>query len=95
MTIAIAYPDTPNDVQLWCTVEKLHADGSIDFHVINGHWEGTLFPNNTMKVKETGKIWPAIKVWEGRVRGDKHYNDAILWINKQLRKNDALGQANS
>ena len=87
MTIAIAYPDRPTEVNLWCTVEKVLPDGSITFYVINGAWNGILYTNGTFKVNMTGTIFPGIKVWEGRAPfSDMQYNEAIQWINKQLKE---------
>ena len=86
MTIAIANPDTPTKVNLWCKVEKVLEDGSIKFYVINGAWEGILYTNNTFKVKDTGMIFPGMKVWEGEVPGKRDYNEAIHWINGELNK---------
>ena len=90
MTIAIANPDTPTNVNLWCTVEETRADGSIKFYVINGNWNGILYTNGTFKVIETGEFFPGIKVWEGDVPGKPgaqwDYNEAIHWINGELSK---------
>jgi hypothetical protein len=86
VTIAIAHPDSPKEVNLWCTINRSYEDGKIDFYVINGAWNGILYPDGSMKVKETGTIFPAIKVWEGTVDRDHagDYNTAIPWINSVL-----------
>jgi hypothetical protein len=84
-TIAIAYPEYPKRVQLWCTVEKKYEDGSFDFEVINGLWDGTFYTNNTIRVEASGEIFPAIIVWEGNVHGRyRDYNSAIAWIERKI-----------
>ena len=86
-TIAIADPERPKEVSLWCTVDKRHSNGSVEFDVINGLWTGTLYSNNTLKVHTTGKIWPAILVWEGDVpSGLGDYNSVIDWINEEINR---------
>jgi hypothetical protein len=90
MSIAIAHPNTPTKVLLWCDVIEVKEDGTIVFDVINGLWEGSLFTDNTLLVHETEERFPAIKVWEGKVPKEhgKGYNDAIHWINTELSKNE-------
>lgn len=87
-TIAIAHPDNPNDVKIWCDVEKVLADGTIVFYVINGAWKGKLFTDNTLQVADDAKRIPAIKVWEGLVPRpyNQDYNLAIPWINAELNR---------
>jgi hypothetical protein len=77
-------------VELWCSVRKRHSNGTIEFSVINGLWDGTLYANNTMKVHATGQFWPAILVWEGDVpsKYSFDYNAAIKWIDEELVKNE-------
>lgn len=88
MSIAISFIDRSNNVDLWCTVEEVTEDGYIRFWVINGAWEGTLFPHvNMLLVKETGERFPAKKVWEGNAPfSQSQYNEAIQWINEQVKE---------
>jgi hypothetical protein len=89
-SIAIARPDTPTKVLLWCTVTEVKEDGTIVFDVINGCWAGSLFTDNTLLVHGTEDRLPAIKVWEGKVPKEYgiDYNKAICWINTELSKNE-------
>jgi hypothetical protein len=40
MQIAIA--DNTGNISLWCEVIGINKDGSINFSVINGAWDGTV-----------------------------------------------------
>lgn len=98
-TFAIAHPDWPKTVSLWCGDEGKMKDGSRKFRVINGAWIGYLYPDNTLLVEATGTRTPAIVVWEGVVpkraqygqvgSNDDHYingyNQAIRWIEEQIQ----------
>lgn len=93
MQIAIA--DTTGKVSLWCSVNSINEDGSIDFYVINGAWSGR-YHNGQVYVEYTKATLPGMLVWSG-VAGlrehtdgkwskypDIHYNDAINWIEDQI-----------
>lgn len=84
MQIAIADPD--GRVNLWCDVTSINEDGSIDFYVINGAWDGR-YHNGTVFVEYTKATFPAMLVWVGKAKyGD--YNDAIPWIQEQINDPD-------
>lgn len=73
--------------ELWCEVEKRHTDGTIDFHVINGRWYGSITPAGTLSVNETKKQYPAVVLWAGKAAfGEADYNEAIAWIDAQVKK---------
>lgn len=90
VTFAIAHPNTPKIVSIWCNDEGKMKDGSRKFSVINGAWKGYLFEDNTLLVERTGARLPAIVVWEGEVpitykRSFGYYNEAIHWIEEQIK----------
>lgn len=80
MQIAIAYSD--GKVGIWCDVENINEDGSIDFWVLNGAWKGR-YHNNTVFVEYTKATFPAMLVWVGSAKGID-YNEAIAWIQEQI-----------
>lgn len=93
MQIAIA--DTTGKVNLWCSVNSINEDGSIDFYVINGAWNGR-YHKDTVYVEYTKATYPGMLVWSG-VAGlrehsdgkwskytDMNYNEAIQWIQEQI-----------
>jgi len=79
MEIAIATPD--GKVSLWCNVTSINEDGSIDFYVINGAWDGR-YHNGQVYVEYTKATYPGMLVWVGNAPGD--YNHAIHWIQDQI-----------
>ena len=79
MQIAIAHMD--GKVGLWCHVNSINEDGSIDFYVLNGAWDGR-HHNGTVFVEYTKATFPAMLVWVGARNGD--YNDVIPWIQEQI-----------
>lgn len=79
MQIAIA--DTTGKVSLWCDVNSINEDGSIDFYVLNGAWDGR-YHNGTVYVEYTKATFPAMLVWVGSRNGD--YNNVIPWIQEQI-----------
>ena len=79
MQIAIAYSD--GKVGLWCHVNSINEDGSINFEVINGAWRGR-YNNGKVFVEYTKATFPAMLVWVGDRDGD--YNDVIPWIQEQI-----------
>ena len=79
MQIAIA--DTDGKVHLWCDVTNINEDGSIDFYVLNGAWNGR-YHNGTVFVEYTKATFPAMLVWVGHTGG--YYNDVIPWIQEQI-----------
>lgn len=93
MQIAIA--DTTGKVSLWCDVNSINEDGSIDFYVLNGAWEGR-YHNGTVYVEYTKATFPAMLVWVGTAGlqehsdgkwskfPDSYYNEAIHWIQEQI-----------
>lgn len=93
MQIAIA--DTTGKVSLWCAVNSINEDGSIDFYVLNGAWEGR-YHNGTVYVEYTKATFPAMLVWVGTAGlqehsdgkwskfPDSYYNEAIHWIQDQI-----------
>lgn len=83
MQIAIAYPD--GKVNLWCDVTSINEDGSIDFWVINGAWDGR-YHNGQVYVNYTKATFPAMLVWVGDRDGD--YNEVIPWIQEQIADPD-------
>jgi hypothetical protein len=97
MQIAIA--DDTGKVSIWCSVDKINKDGSIDFHVINGAWEGT-YHDGQVYVKHTNELFSGNLVWTG-VAGlkehsdgkwscfpESYYNEAIHWIQEQINDPD-------
>lgn len=97
MQIAIA--DNDGRINLWCTVEGINEDGSINFWVINGAWDGR-YHNGQVYVEYTKATFPGMLVWTGvaglREHGDgkwskhsdMHYNEAIAWIQDEISKPD-------
>ena len=83
MQIAIAHAD--GKVGLWCDVTSINEDGSIDFYVLNGAWDGR-YHNGTVFVDYTKATFPAMLVWVGDRDGD--YNDVIPWIQEQINDPD-------
>ena len=79
MQIAIA--DNTGNVNLWCSVNSINEDGSIDFDVINGAWRGR-YNNGKVFVEYTKATFPAMLVWVGERDGD--YNDVIPCIQEQI-----------
>ena len=79
MQIAIA--DTTGRVELWCSVNSINEDGSIDFDVINGAWRGR-YNNGKVFVEYTKATYPGFLVWVGDTGG--HYNDAIRQIQEEI-----------
>ena len=79
MQIAIA--DTDGKVHLWCDVTSINEDGSINFWVLNGAWDG-VYNNGTVYVNYTKATFPGMLVWVGNAPGD--YNHAIHWIQDQI-----------
>ena len=79
MQIAIA--DTTGRVELWCSVNSINEDGSIDFDVINGAWRGR-YNNGKVFVEYTKATYPGFLVWVGQRGG--HYNDAIRQIQEEI-----------
>ncbi len=79
MQIAIA--DTTGKVSLWCSVNSINEDGSIDFYVINGAWSGR-YDNGKVFVEYTKATYPGFLVWVGQRGGD--YNDAIRQIQEEI-----------
>ena len=57
MQIAIA--NTDGKVSLWCEVNSLNEDGSINFSVINGAWDG-MYHNGTVFVEYTKATYPGL-----------------------------------
>ncbi len=54
MQIAIANMD--GNVSLWCSVNSINEDGSIDFDVINGAWRGRYNNGKVFVEKKAGKF---------------------------------------
>jgi putative aminopeptidase FrvX len=79
MQIAIA--NTDGNVSLWCSVNSINEDGSIDFDVINGAWRGR-YNNGKVFIEYTKATIPGILVWVGSRGG--HYNDAIRQIQEEI-----------
>ncbi len=83
------------NVQLFCEIKKKHASGVIDFHVINGAWDGsydpwkgTLFPHRFPE-----NIRPVKVLWKGGYPDHDHnydgrfyrdYNKAMDWIQDRV-----------
>ena len=86
-TIALANPQRPHEVSLWCSVSAPRKDGSRRIHVINGEWEGRLTADGEVIVEVTKSRCPVLLVWEGTVptHHARDYNDAINWIETQLQ----------
>ena len=83
MQIAIA--DNDGRINLWCTVEGINEDGSINFWVINGAWYG-VYNNGKVFVEYTKATFPGMLVWVGSRNGN--YNDVIPWIQDEISKPD-------
>ena len=93
MQIAIA--DLEGRVNLWCEVNNINEDGSIDLYVINGAWGGT-YHDGQVYVEYTKKTFSGILVWVGAAGltehsdgkwsriTDQNYNEAIAWIQNQI-----------
>ena len=79
MQIAIA--DTTGNVSLWCSVNSINEDGSIDFDVINGAWRGR-YNNGKVFVEYTKATFPGMLVWVGSRNED--YNEAIRKIQEEV-----------
>lgn len=83
MQIAIA--DDTGKVSLWCDVDSINEDGSIDFYVINGAWKGR-YDNGKVFVDYTKATFPGFLVWVGQKAGD--YNDVMPWIQDRISDSD-------
>lgn len=83
MQIAIAA--ATGKVSIWCSVDKINKDGSIDFSVINGAWDGT-YHDGQVYVKHTNELFSGNLVWVGERGGN--YNDVIPWIQEQIKDPD-------
>lgn len=79
MQIAIA--NTDGKVSLWCSVNSINEDGSIDFDVINGAWRGR-YNNGKVFIEYTKATIPGILVWVGERGGN--YNDVIPNIQAEI-----------
>ena len=79
MQIAIA--NTDGNVSLWCNVNSINEDGSIDFDVINGAWRGR-YNNGKVFIEYTKATIPGILVWVGSRGGN--YNDVIPQIQEEI-----------
>ena len=79
MQIAIA--DLKGRVNLWCDVNNINEDGSIDFYVINGAWYGT-YHDGQVYVEATNKLLPGKLVWVGDCNGN--YNEVMPWIQEHI-----------
>ena len=79
MQIAIA--NTDGNVSLWCSVNSINEDGSIDFDVINGAWRGR-YNNGKVFIEYTKATIPGILVWVGQKGGN--YNDVIPNIQEEI-----------
>jgi len=79
MQIAIANKD--GRVSIWCSVDSINEDGSIDFWVINGAWAGRYY-NEKVFIKDTKETIPGFLVWVGSHGGD--YNDVIPRIQEEI-----------
>ena len=83
MQIAIA--NTDGKVSLWCEVNSLNEDGSINFSVINGAWDG-MYHNGTVFVEYTKATYPGMLVWVGYRGGN--YTDVMSWIQTKINDPD-------
>lgn len=83
MQIAIA--DNDGRINLWCEVNSINEDGSINFWVINGAWDGK-YHNGQVYVEYTKALFPGMLVWVGDAKGN--YNDVIPWIQDEIGKPD-------
>ena len=79
MQIAIA--NTDGNVSLWCSVNSINEDGSIDFDVINGAWRGR-YNNGKVFIEYTKATIPGFLVWVGSRGGT--YNDVIPKIQEEI-----------
>lgn len=79
MQIVIA--DSTGNVSLWCTVNSINEDGSIDFYVINGAWSGR-YDNGKVFIEYTKATIPGFLVWVGSRGGN--YNDVIPRIQEEI-----------
>lgn len=79
MQIAIA--DNDGRINLWCTVEGINEDGSINFWVINGAWDG-VYNNGKVFVEYTKATFPGMLVWVGDKDGN--YNDVMRLIQEEI-----------
>ena len=79
MQIAIA--DSTGTVSLWCSVNSINEDGSIDFYVINGAWSGR-YDNGKVFIEYTKATIPGFLVWVGSRGGN--YNDVIPQIQEEI-----------
>ena len=79
MQIAIA--DTTGKVSLWCSVNSINEDGSIDFDVINGAWRGR-YNNGKVFIEYTKATISGFLVWVGSRGGD--YNAVIPQIQEEI-----------
>jgi hypothetical protein len=83
MQIAIA--DTTGNVSIWCNVNSINEDGSINFWVINGAWPGRYHNNRIFIEKDTEASFPGMLVWVGKAKfSNWDYNEAIHWIQDQI-----------
>lgn len=85
MQIAIA--NTDGKVSLWCDVNSINEDGSIDFWVINGAWAGR-YHNGEVYVEYTKATFPGILVWVGQMGGN--YNDVIPSIQEEIGNSEYI-----
>lgn len=81
-TIGIGRKGTKT-IDLWCRATQKGDD--IEFHVINGRWDGTLYADGRVSHARGSVPGEHVVLWRGEVppeHGD--YNAAIRWINSQL-----------
>jgi hypothetical protein len=79
MQIAIA--DNSGKVSLWCTVNSINDDGSINFWVINGAWAG-VYHNEFVFIEHVNETITGFLVWVGQKSGD--YNEVISNIQEEI-----------
>lgn len=84
-TFALATPENPRTVALWCEDHGVREDGLRPFTCINGAWDG-VFRISDETVKIGAARLPGKLIWEGEVPREfsRHYDDAIGWIQSQL-----------
>lgn len=88
-TFVLALPSAPERVAAWCRPLGTLEDGAEKFECLNGGWRGT-YKDGQVYVEGFEDLTPGVKIWEGIVP-DTHsddYNEAIMWIEQQIRARD-------
>jgi hypothetical protein len=86
---------TGDNLILLVNRRKIRPDGSFEFWVINGAWEGVFCPNSgLLEISKTKALVETNILWEGSWPPvpATDYNGAMDWIYKQLKNSPEGGR---